>query len=64
MSSNTNELIAEYINAGKRIIVCAPKNAPGIRFFNPRNDVLKEERADARFYRAMKKSAKKVAQEG
>lgn len=57
MSINTKELIAEYINAGKRIIVCEPKNAPGIRFFNPRNDVLKEERDDKRFYRAMKKSA-------
>lgn len=63
MSTNTNELIAEYINAGKRIIACQPKNAPGIRFFNPRNDVLKEERADARFYRATKKSSKKVEQE-
>ena len=49
MSTNINELIAEYINAGKRIIVCQPKNAPGIRFFNPRNDVLKEERADKRY---------------
>jgi hypothetical protein len=63
MSTNINELIAEYINAGKRIIVCQPKNAPGIRFFNPRNDVLKEERADARFYRGLKKPSKKVEQE-
>ena len=58
MSINTNELIAEYINAGKRIIVCEPKNAPGIRFFNPRNDVLKEEKADKRYSRALKKSMK------
>lgn len=64
MSINTNELIAEYINAGKRIIVCEPKNAPGIRFFNPRNDVLKEERSDKRYYRDMEKAAKKAAKEG
>ena len=63
MSTNINELIAEYINAGKRIIVCQPKNAPGIRFFNPRNDVLKEERADKRYYRGMEKAASKVAKE-
>lgn len=63
MSINTNELIAEYINAGKRIIVCQPKNAPGIRFFNPRNDVLKEERADKRYYRGMEKAASKATKE-
>lgn len=48
----TAEAVAEYLNKGKTITVCKPVNAKGIRFWNPGNDVLKEQRQSKRFLKS------------
>lgn len=42
--TNLDEMIAEYLNKGKSVTLCKPVNADGIRFYNPGNDVIKEEK--------------------
>lgn len=55
MSKELDQMIAEYLNKGKKIIRCKPVNAEGIRFYNPGNDMLKENRRQTRLLKQVEK---------